>query len=63
MIGYIVIALVLVPVIVLIGAFVLDKPRNFRVPALLLGSLVVQTAFVFVFLALFGLLLGLLIPQ
>jgi hypothetical protein len=63
MIGYIVIAMVLLPVIVLIGAFVLEKPRNFRVPALLLGSLAAQTAFVFIFLALFGLLLGLLIPQ
>lgn len=63
MIGYVVISLVFLPVLGFIGAFVLDKPRNFRVPALFLGSLVAQIAFVFVFLALFGLLLGLLIPH
>ena len=63
MIGYFVIALVVVPVVGFIVAFILDKPRNFRVPALFLSSLAAQIAFVFVFLALFGLLLGLLIPH
>jgi len=63
MIGYVVISLVFLPVLGFIGAFIVDKPRSFRVPALFLGSLAAQIALVFAFLMLFGLLLGLLIPH
>jgi hypothetical protein len=62
-IGRIVITLVAAPVVLLIGAFIFDKPRNFRVPALFLSSIALQIVVVAGFLAGFGLLLGYLIPQ
>ncbi|MDP2918619.1 MAG: hypothetical protein Q8O43_00130 [Dehalococcoidia bacterium] len=63
MIGIIVIAVVVIPVVVLILEFVLEKPRTFRIPSLFLGSVVAQIVGVVVLMALMGALLGLLIPQ
>ncbi len=62
MIGIFFMAVVFIPVILLIGAFVLEKPRDFRVPALFMASVLgLVIAFIGLF-ALFGVLLGQLVP-
>ena len=62
MIGFVFMSIVFIPVILLIGAFVFEKPRDFRVPALFLISIVgLVVVFIGVF-ALMGRLLGFLVP-
>ena len=62
MIGTIFMAIVFTPIILLMGAFVFEKPRDFRVPALTLLSIVVLTAIFIGIFAVFGLVLGALVP-
>jgi len=62
MIGVFFMAVVFIPVLLLLGAFVLGKPRDFRVPALFMLS-VVGLALIFVgVFALFGVILGQIVP-
>jgi len=62
MIGIFFMAVVFIPVILLIGAFVLEKPKDFRVPALFLGAVIGLTSVFIGLFALFGVALGRLIP-
>ena len=63
MIGFILMGIIVVPVIALITAAIFSKPRTFRIPSLFIGSLIVLFVIVMVVFALFGAILGFIVPQ
>ena len=63
MIGFILMGIIVVPVIILIIASIFSKPRTFRIPILFIGSLIVLFVIVMVVFALFGGLLGFIVPE
>lgn len=63
MIGFVVLALIAIPVVVIIMAAILGAPRNSRIPALFLASVVAMIGGTIVGFAAFGAVLGLLFPQ
>ncbi len=62
-IGLVVLAIIVGPVIVLTIASMFGAPRTFRLPGLFLGSLVLLIGAIIVAFAIFGVLLGFIIPQ
>ncbi len=62
-IGLIVLAIIVGPVIVLTIASMFGAPRTFRIPGLFIGSLVLLIAAIILAFAIFGELLGFIIPQ
>ncbi|OGO40283.1 MAG: hypothetical protein A2147_00615 [Chloroflexi bacterium RBG_16_57_8] len=62
MIGFVVLALILVPVVVLISSAIFGAPRNSRVPALFLAAVVILISVTIIGFAAFGSLLGLVFP-
>ncbi len=63
MIGLLLIAIIVVPVITLVVAFVLGSPGTLRVPGLFIGSLILQIGAIIVSFAVLGAILGLIVPQ
>ena len=63
MIGFILMGIIAIPVIVLIIASMLSTPRTFRVPGLFIGSIIVLFGIVMVVFAIFGAILGFIVPQ
>jgi len=63
MIGLLLMAIIVVPVITLIVAFVLGSPGTLRVPGLFIGSLILQIGIIIISFAIFGVLLGFIVPQ
>lgn len=63
MIGFILMGIIAVPVIVLITASIFSKPRTFRIPGLFIGSIIVLFVIVMVVFAIFGGLLGFIVPE
>lgn len=62
MIGTVFMFIVFTPMVLLMGAFVFEKPREFRIPALFMLSIVTLTAIFLGIFAVFGLVLGALVP-
>ena len=62
-IGYIVLAIIVGPVIVLAIASMFGGPRTFRIPGLFVGSLVLLVGAIIVAFAIFSALLGFIVPQ
>jgi hypothetical protein len=62
-IGFTLMAIIVGPVIVIIIASVFGTPRTFRVPGLFLSSLIVLIGALIAGFAIFGLLLGFVVPQ
>ncbi len=63
MIGFVVLAIIVGPVVLLTIAAMFGAPRNFRVPALFLGSLVLLVGAIIVSFAAVGVLLKFVVPQ
>jgi len=63
MMGLILMAIIVIPVIVLIIASILSAPRTFRVPGLFIGSLVLLMGVIILGFAIFGVILGFIVPQ
>ncbi len=62
-IGFIVLAVIVGPVIVLTIASIFDPPRTFRVPILFIGSLILLIGVMILGFAISGVLLGFIVPQ
>lgn len=62
MIGLVLMMVIVIPVVVIIIAAIFSAPRTFRVPALLIGELVLSTAVILLAFAAFSALLGLIVP-
>ncbi len=62
MIGTFFMAVVFIPLLLLLGAFLFDKPRDFRVPALFMLSVLGLTVIFIGVFALFGVILGRIVP-
>ncbi len=62
-IGFIVLAIIVGPVIVLTIASMFGAPRTFRIPGLFMGSLVLLVGAIIVAFAIFSALLGFIVPQ
>lgn len=62
-IGFIVLAVILGPVIMLTVAAMFGKPRTFRVPGLFLGALILLIGSIIISFAVSGMLLKFLVPQ
>ena len=63
MIGFVVLALIAVPVIVLVSSAMFAAPRNTKVPLLFLASVGILVSATIVGFAAFGALLGLVFPK
>jgi hypothetical protein len=63
MIGFVVLALIVTPVVILIASAIFGAPRNSKVPTLFLASVVVLISATIIGFALFGSLLGLIFPE
>jgi hypothetical protein len=63
MIGFVVLALIGIPVIALILSAIFGSPRNSRVPALFLGAVAVLISATIIGFAAFGAMLGLVFPK
>ena len=63
MIGLVLMAIVVIPIIVLIATSIFSAPRTFRVPGLFMGSLVVLFITIMLVFAIFGAILGFFVPQ
>ena len=61
-IGFIVLAIVVVPVVALTIASMLGSPRTFRVPGLLIGSLILLIGATILGFAISSVLLGFIVP-
>ncbi|MBI4284120.1 MAG: hypothetical protein HY663_06605 [Chloroflexi bacterium] len=62
-IGFVVLAIIVGPVIMLTLAAILGSPRNFRVPGLFLGSVVLLIGSLIGFFVVAGTLLGFVVPR
>ncbi len=62
-IGLIVLAIIVGPVIVLTIISMFGAPRTFRIPGLFIGSLVLLIGAMILAFAVFGALLGFIVPQ
>ena len=62
-IGFIVLAIIVGPVIVLTIASIFGKPRTFRVPGLFIGSLILLIGAIILSFAISSALLGFIVPQ
>ena len=62
-IGFVVLAVIVSPVILLTLAAMFGSPRNFRVPGLFLGSLILLVGTLIGFFAAANVLLGFIVPQ
>jgi hypothetical protein len=62
MIGLVLMMVIVSPVVVIIIAAIFSAPRTFRVPALLIGELVLLTAIILLAFAAFSALLGFIVP-
>ena len=62
-IGIIVIAGIIGPVVLLIIAAIISKPRMFRIPGLFVGSVILLISVMIVFFAAASFLLGFIVPQ
>lgn len=62
MIGIFFMAVVFIPLLLLLVAFLFDKPRDFRVPALFMISVLGLTVMFIGIFALFGVILGRIVP-
>ncbi len=63
MIGIVLMTVIVTPVLAVIIAAIFTTPRTFRVPALLIGELVLSTAIIIFSFAAFSALLGLIVPE
>ena len=63
MIGYVIMVVIGVPLVSLITAAMFAAPRNFRIPGLFLGSIILQIVGFIVAFAVIGVLLGFIVPQ
>ncbi len=61
-IGFVVLAIIVGPVIVLTIASIFSKPRTFRVPCLFIGSLILLVVAILFSFAMSGVLLGFIVP-
>ena len=61
-IGFIVLAVIVGPVVVLIIASMFGAPRTFRVPGLLMGSLILLIGAMILGFAISGVVLGFIVP-
>ncbi len=62
-IGYIVISVILIPIIVMAIAGIATKPRNFAVPAVFTGAVVLLIGGMLAGLVVIGFLLKFIVPQ
>ncbi len=62
-IGFIVLAIILGPVIVLTIASIFGAPRTFRIPGLFIGSIILLLGALISGFAIIGVLLGFIVPQ
>ncbi len=62
-IGLIVLAIIVGPVIILTIISMFGAPRTFRVPGLFIGSLVLLMGAIILGFAIFGVILGFIVPQ
>ncbi len=62
-IGFVLLAIILGPVIILTIASMFGTPRNFRVPGLFIGSVILLIGAIIVVFAISGMLLRFIVPQ
>ncbi len=62
-IGFIVLAIIVGPVIVLTIASIFGAPRTFRIPGLFVGSIILLLGALISGFAIIGVLLGFIVPQ
>ncbi len=62
-IGFVVLAIIIGPVIMLTMAAMFGAPRTFRIPGLFIGGLILLIGAMIAGFAVFGVLLGFIVPQ
>lgn len=62
MIGFVIMAIIVTPVVAVIIAAIFHSPRTFRIPALFIGELIISTALILLAFAGFSALLGFIVP-
>ena len=63
MIGYVIMGVIGIPLITIVTIAIFTAPRNFRIPGLFLGSIILQIVGFIVVFAVIGVLLGFIVPQ
>lgn len=63
LIGFVVLAIIVVPVILITMVSIFSPPRTFKIPGLFLGSLILLIGALISGFAIFGFLLGFIVPN
>lgn len=63
LIGFVVLAIIVVPVILITMVSIFSPPRTFKIPGLFLGSLILLVGALISGFAIFGFLLGFIVPN
>lgn len=63
LIGFVVLAIIVVPVILITMVSIFSPPRKFKIPGLFLGSLILLIGALISGFAIFGFLLGFIVPN